>query len=110
MLGTANSKGVETMLVLTRNVGESIVIMGCIHLTLARGDSGAEWDLKFGNCTEHESVRVTRNMADKCFGVRILTGMSTGSETRVGISLPKNIPVYRGEIWRRIQAQKGVSA
>jgi carbon storage regulator len=92
------------MLILTRRIGETIIISDNIEVTI----SGIKGNLIRIRTATPELLVVTRKVGET---IRIgkdisMTPLSIkGMQVRLGIEAPKDISVHREEIYRRIQAE-----
>jgi carbon storage regulator len=97
------------MLILTRRIGETIIIGDNIEVTI----SGIKGNLIRIRTATPELLVVTRKVGEPInIGKDIsVTPLSVkGMQVRLGIEAPKDISVHREEIYLRIQAENNNTA
>lgn len=111
------------MLILTRRVGESLIVADDVKITIRIiHKNKVKLKIKAPNKVLNQilnnqsllpkainNIELSRNIGETLAisnDVKIIVFGVQGNQVRIGVNAPKNIPVHREEIYERIQKEK----
>lgn len=95
------------MLILTRRVGESLIIGGRIKVIVTAAH-GSQVKIRVDAPVQPEEV-YKRLVGESLFigdSIKVTVLAANGNQVKLGVDAPDDVPVHREEVYKRIQNSK----